>query len=367
VSLSWLRGIDAVVYKETLHALRDPSTLILALFIPFVQLIFFGYVFDTKVEHVKTIVYDEDFGRSAIAFSDALEASRTFSVTARAGRRSDLRAALQAGTAHVGVDIPPNFTADLNAGRKPAVQILIDGSDAQVAQEAYSAAAQIGAGFGVEPPLRVDVRPRVLYNPGLRGADFYVPGLIGVILQNITMMLTALAIVGERERGTLDMLRATPIAPAALLLGKILPYAFIGMFDFASVAVAMHAVFAVPIAGSPFTLALAAGCFVVVALALGILISTFAATQMDALLRSFSILLPSIMLSGFFVDRELMNPFLKAVGLAIPLTYFLEVLRGIVLRGATFADLWRPIVGMGALGAVLFTIATIRFSTRPQA
>ena len=295
-----LTGFRAVLYKETRHVMRDRLTLIISFMLPVVQLIIFGYAINTKVEHVRSAVFDEDRGTRAIAFIDALRGSKTFDVIDIAASRAGLERLVVSGTSRVAFDIPPNFTADLNAGRPVHVQALIDGSDSTIAQPAYVAVTAIGRAFGGAAPLQLDVRPRVLFNPDLRSANFLVPGLIGVIMQLITMFLTALSIVGERERGTLDQLMVTPIGVLGLMLGKIAPYAAIGFVDFLLALFAMNVVFRVPIAGSlPLLLVLAVG-FLAAALGLGLLVSTFARTQVQAMLGVLALTLLSILLSGFF-------------------------------------------------------------------
>jgi ABC-type multidrug transport system permease subunit len=244
------------------------------------------------------------------------------------------------------------------------VQALLDGSDAAIAQPAYAAVGAIGAAFAAGPPGLVEVRPRVLFNPDLRSANFLVPGLIGVIMQLITMFLTTLSIVGERERGTLDQLMVTPIGSLGLMLGKIAPYAAIGFVDFLLVLLAMDVVFRVPIVGSvPLLLILSIG-FLAAALGMGLLVSTFARTQVQAMLGVLAFTLPSILLSGFFFERSLMPPVMAWLGYAIPLTYFLEILRGIVLRGAGLRDLWPDVIAMLALAALLLVGASFRFARR---
>ncbi len=357
-----LTGFGAVLYKETRHVARDRLTLFFSFALPVVQLIIFGYAINTKVDHVATAVLNEDRGPRSVAFVDALRGSQIFDVTDIAASRPDLERQIISGAARVAFDIPPTFTADLIAGRPAQVQALIDGSDSTIAQPAYAAAAQIGQAFGGTGPRLVDVRPRVLFNPDLRSANFLVPGLIGIIMQLITMFLTALSIVGERERGTLDQLMVTPIGSLGLMLGKITPYAAIGFIDFLLALMAMNVVFRVPIAGSvPLLLLLALG-FLAAALGMGLLVSTAAETQVQAMLGVLAFTLPSILLSGFFFERSLMPPIMQWIGYAIPLTYFLEILRGIVLRGAGLAELWPPVVAMLVLAASLLIGASVRFA-----
>jgi ABC-type multidrug transport system permease subunit len=269
----------------------------------------------------------------------------------------------------VAIDVPPNFSADIAAGRPVQVQVLIDGSDSSVAQEAYAASTSIGAAMSraLDPRLvmatqLVEVRPRMLFNPSLRSANFLVPGLIGVIMQIITIFLTALSIVGERERGTLDQLLVTPIGSFGLMLGKIVPYAVIGFVDFLGVFAVMLLIFRVPIAGSAALLLVLAAGFLLAALGMGLLVSSVARTQLQALLMTMGIMLPSILLSGFFFERDAMPAIMQWIGYAIPLTYFLEILRGIILRGAGLSELWPSVTAMLGLGLFLIVVASVRFS-----
>ncbi|MGH7728028.1 MAG: ABC transporter permease [Vulcanimicrobiaceae bacterium] len=358
-----VRGYGAVVYKELRHVIRDRATLVLAVALPVVQVALFGYAINTKVEHIATAILDEDHGASSITFVDALAASDTFSVDEVVGSRAALMRAIVAGKVQAAFDIPPQFTADVRAGRATHVQALIDGSDASVAQPAYGAATAIGGAlFGHGTITSVDVRPRVLFNPGLRSANFFVPGLIGVIMQLITMFLTSLSIVGERERGTLDQIMVTPIGALGLMLGKLTPYAIIGFLDMLLVLAAMHWIFSVPVAGSVALLIVLSLGFLMAALGLGLLVSSAAQTQIQAMLGVFALTLPSILLSGFFFERALMPPLMQWIGYLIPLTYFFEILRGIILRGAGLADLAGPVAAMLALGVVVLLAASVRFA-----
>jgi ABC-type multidrug transport system permease subunit len=359
-----LRGFGAVLYKEVRHIARDRLTLILALALPIVQLIIFGYAINTKVEHVRSAFLNEDGGTVSIRFLDALRASNMFDLDDPASSRRQLDDFVVSGRSRVAFDIPPNFTADVQARRPAQVQVLIDGSDSTVAQPAFAAASAIGAAVAGTPTSTIDVRTRVLFNPGLRSANFFVPGLIGIIMQLITMFLTALSIVGERERGTLDQVLVTPIGVLGLMLGKIAPYAAIGFCDMLLVLAAMRWVFDVPIAGSvPLLLTLSLG-FLVAALGLGLLVSSSARTQVQAMLGVLALTLPSILLSGFLFERSLMPPLLQWIGYLIPATYFFEILRGIILRGAGLDQLWPAAAAMFALGLAVLLAASVRFARR---
>ena len=361
-----VRGFSAVFYKELRQILRSPITFFLAIGIPIIQLLLLGYAIQTTVEHVPSVMYRGDRGHAAQAFTDAVNASRTFDVVGYVDSREALRAAIVAGKARVGFDIPENFTADLLAGKHPAIGALIDGSDSAVAQIAYGSAIALGGvplrAVALAPRFSLEVRPYVLFNPAMRSADFFVPGLIGMILQNMTIMLTSLAIVGERERGTLDQLLVTPIGSAGLMLGKLLPYAIVAGIDFMAILITMRFVFDVQIVGNLALLAFLSAGFLVTALGLGLLISTFAQTQIQAQLMSIFLLLPSVLLSGAVFERSLMPLTMQIVGLFIPLTYYIDILRGIILRGAGVVQLWPSIALMFGYGIVVFALASYRFA-----
>jgi ABC-type multidrug transport system permease subunit len=280
--------------------------------------------------------------------------------------RAALAAAIIAGHVRAGFDIPENFTADVLAGRRPAIGVLVDGSDSAIAQVAYGSTAAF-AGIPLRDvtapaPPAFEVRPQVLYNPAMRSADFFVPGLIGLVMQNITVLLTSLAIVGERERGTLDQLLVTPIGAAGLMLGKLLPYALVAVLDFVFLLSAMHVVFGVPIVGSVALLVVLSSGFLLTALGLGLLVSTIAQSQMQATMLATFLLLPSVLLSGTIFERALMPVPIQLFSYAIPLTYYVEILRGIILRGAGVAELWPSILPLFGYGIAIFLIASVRFA-----
>jgi ABC-type multidrug transport system permease subunit len=261
------------------------------------------------------------------------------------------------------------------------VQILIDGSDSQAATTAQSAAQQLGTQVSIDiarakgetlgvgpsrdaagrPALPVEVRPRLLYNPALKSAFFFVPGLVGIILQLVTLFLTSFAIVRERESGSLEQLFVTPVGRLGLMLGKLTPYAVLGFLESTIVLCVMVYIFRVPIAGSIVLLLALSGLFLVCSLGLGLLVSTLAKTQVSALLFAFMIMLPSVLLSGFMFPRSEMPPEIFVVTFAIPVTYYIEILRGIVLRGADAWDLLPAIAGLSICLTAILSLAVFRF------
>ncbi|HXW51733.1 MAG TPA: ABC transporter permease, partial [Candidatus Acidoferrales bacterium] len=306
-------------------------------------------------------------GRLSDRFISALQGSGAFDVVGRVNSPGALRQAIVAGTAHVGFDIPENFSADILLHKAAPVQVLVDGSQSTIAQAAAGAASEIGTAMAISLDPRasrlqsIDVRPMILFNPSLRTPNFLVPGLIGLVLQNITMVLMALSVVAERTRGTLDQVLVTPIGTTALLLGKIVPYTIVGFLDFALVLVMMTTIFQVPIAGNLAVLLVLGAGFLMTSLGLGLLISTYAQSQLQALLMTAFFVIPSALLSGMFFQVELMPPAMRVVAYALPLTYFLEVLRGIIVRGATIAELWLPALATILFGLVALGLASLRF------
>ncbi|MGH7151582.1 MAG: ABC transporter permease, partial [Planctomycetota bacterium] len=351
----------AIFYKELRHVARDPATLVLAIAIPLLQLTIFGYAIDTDVRDIPTAVLDLSGTRQSREFLSALENTGTFRVVEETRAIDRMRESLRAARARVGVVIERDFADRPLAGRRPRVQVLLDGSDPTVSNQAQQVVLLLAA-QGAHPP--VDLRPRVLFNEEGRSEVFYVPGLAAVIFQLVLTMLTAFAVVKERESGTLEQLVVTPISRAGLMAGKILPFAGIGAVAALVVYGAMGVVFRVPIRGSLATLALLTVVFLFTSLALGLVVSTLARTQLHAMLVSMGIMLPSVLLSGFAFPRESMPDSIYALGFALPATYFVGILRGVVLRGATFGDLLPQTIPMAAIGVGLFALGVARFRKR---
>lgn len=363
--MSLFQGLGAVVYKELRQIRRDPATLFLALLIPVVQLFIFGVAIDTEVWRLPTAVVDRACTEDSRAFRRALEATGIFRVVAEVPDRDAALGLLRAGRVKVAVLFPDDLPERLLGSEPAAVQFLIDGSDANTAQQAQMAAVSVaaarsGAADGASATPRFEARPRLLYNPDGRSETFFVPGLAGIILQLVTMVLTAFGIVRERERGTLEQLLVTPVSPLGLTLGKILPAILLGSAATLLVLGAMTLVFDVPIRGAVGTLAAACAIFLFTSLALGLLISSLAANQLQALMMTMLVLLPSVLLSGFMFPRANIPSPLLEVTYLIPATYFVEIMRGIVLRGASASDLVHAILPLAGLGAGLFLLAAFR-------
>jgi ribosome-dependent ATPase len=374
-------GLWAVLVKEFYHIRRQPSTIFFMLVVPVMQTIIFGYAIDTQIENIPTVVLDMDGRAQSRQLVDMFKNTRRFKIVDESRNEHDFEHAITAGDAKVGIKIPPNYSDRIIRGEKVEVQVLIDGSDSQVATTALNTSQLLGinaslalarkkaeavqlapardaAGRG---DLPVEFRPRLLFNPDLKSAYFFVPGLVGIILQLVTLFLTSFAIVRERELGTLEQLFVTPVGRTGLLLGKLIPYAAVGFVETLIVLTVMIYVFGVPIRGDMWLLLSLAMLFMVCSLGLGLLVSTIAKSQVEAVQFAFVIMLPSVLLSGFVFPRSEMPFVIYLATFAIPATYFIEILRGIVLRGATFVDLIPMVQGLLICCVVVMAISISRF------
>lgn len=380
-SAAGMNGFVAVLTKEFAHVRRQPSTLFFLLVVPLMQTIIFGFALDTQIEHIPTVIYDQDGRHASRELIEAFRNTRRFTMTEYARNEDTFRRAMTSGRAKVGLRIPPYYSDRIVNGEQVSVQLLVDGSDSQVATTALNTAQLLGLNLSIGiarnkaeglqiAPARdelgraavpIDIRPRLLYNPDLESSHFFVPGLVGIILQLVTVFLTSFAVVRERELGTLEQLFVTPVSRSGLLLGKLVPYAILGFIATLIVLSAMVFVFGVPINGSlPLLLALTV-LFMVCSLGLGLLVSTMAKTQLEALQFAFLIMLPSVLLSGFMFPRAEMPLPIYIASFAIPVTYFIEILRGIVLRGADLWDLLGSVLGLVICNAVVLGLSLTRF------
>jgi ABC-type multidrug transport system permease subunit len=365
-----MRGLQAIIYKELIQVRRDPATAFVFM-IPIIQLLIFGYALDTDVRHVPTVVFDLDQRSAARELLSKFESTSYFDIVKRAATQDELYHAIVAGQAQVGIVIPPDYSDNVLAGRRANVQVLIDGSDNTVASRVLYVASGVGFNASVSKLLAdtggvmpIEVRPYMLYNPNMTSANFFVPGLVGIILQIVTLFLTAFSIVRERERGTMEQLIVTPVGRAALMIGKLIPYAVIGMIETCFVLTVMVFIFKVPINGSVALLLALSVLFLIPALGLGILISTIAQNQAQAIQFSLLLMMPSILLSGFVFPRESMPGPIYVLTFGIPVTYYLQILRGIILRGASFEFLYQQAAILAVFSIAIFAISTLRFQKR---
>jgi len=364
------RGLNAVFYKEVLHIKRDSLALFFALAMPVMQMIIIGFGVDTNIRQVKTVVLDEDMHRQSRELIDRLRNTDTFRVVAYVNSDLELNDAIVSGRAHVGVKIPVDYSRRLLDNDTAQVLVLIDGSDSSVAAQALNVSAAVGIDqslqqlLGNKVNLPVEVRPKLLFNPGSRSPNFFLPGLTAVLLLFVTTFLTTFSIVREREQGTLEQLFVTPVRPMGLLLGKLLPYLVIGFVELLMILLSMRVVFRVPIAGSVLLLLLLAIPYLFVALTLGMLISTKAKSQAEAIQMALLTMLPSIFFSGYIFPRETMPTIFYVISCFIPATYFVNIARGVILRGATLSHLWLDAAVLMAMGIAILILAARRFRSK---
>jgi ABC-2 type transport system permease protein len=369
--------IFPIIRKEFIHIIRDPRTLATMFITPLLQLILLGSAATTDVRNIAMAVYDQDQSPASRQLITAFVESGQFQVAHMARDERELERLLDAGDARAGLIIPPTYARDLTGGRGAQVAFVLDGSDPTVSSSALSSATLIGqvhaTGIqqqtvarrgGSASSLTVEVRPRVWYNPDMVSAIFMIPGLIGLVLQMQATLLTASAIVRERERGTIEQLIVTPIRPYELILGKILPYALVALLITIEVLVLGTLLFGVPIRGSLLLLFGIACLFLLSSLAIGLLISTIAQTQQEAFLLTFLTIFPSVFLGGLIYPISAMPQILQFVSGLIPVTYFLVVARGIIIKGVGVPALTDQIIALTVFGTALIVLASMRFRKR---
>jgi ABC-2 type transport system permease protein len=368
----------SIIRKEFIQIRRDPRTLALALGIPVMQLFLLGYAATNDVRNVPLAVYDQDHGPAARTLLDAFRAADYFHVAYDADSEAQLRTLIERGDARAGLIIPPDYTRQVQGFGTAQVALILDGSDPTSASTSLAAAKQIGQshattlladrlasrGQSAALTLPLDVRTQVWYNPDLTSAYFMVPGLVGMILQTLTSMLTASAVVRERERGTIEQLIVTPIRSWELLLGKLVPYVILALANTFEVLVIGALWFKVPVRGDLLLITAVSGLFLVSGLGIGLLASTIANTQQEAMLTVWMTLLPSIFLSGFFFPLEAMPTFLQAVSYVMPLRYYLVAIRSLMLKGVGIDALQVQIMALAVFGLGIMTIAALRFRKR---
>ena len=366
------RGFTAVLYKEFIAVLRDPMTLFFMFFPPLVEMIAFGYALDNDIKNMSLVVLDQDRTVESRQLIDRFANTGTFRVTGEARSLEDVRTIMRRGKAWAAVQIPPDFTRELHAGRTAHVQVLIDGSSSTPALQALNTSLAVTLrqsvvellGESGRTQVPVEVRPQVLYNPALRSPNFFVPGVIGIVLQIATTFASAMSLVRERERGTLEQLLVSPLSRWGLMLGKLTPYMCIGLVMASTLFAIMHWLFLVPIAGSVLSMFVATVIYVFTLLSMGLLVSTRAQNQMQAMQMSMALILPSVFFSGFIFPRETMPWIFYKIGFFIPTTYFIELMRAIVLRGASLQEFWVNVVVLIGMGILLFMFSALRFKRR---
>ena len=367
----------SIIRKEFIQIFRDPRTLGLILVMPIVQMFLLGYAATTDVRNVPLAVWDQSRTSESRALLDAFKAADYFTITYEIQSHSEIATLIERGDVRAALIIPPDYNERLLEGNAQ-VSMILDGSDASVGSTALSTAKLVGQSYAVKilteqaarqgraSAVRVplEVRTQVWYNPDLVSAYFMIPGMIGMILYFITALLTATAIVRERERGTIEQLIVTPIRSWELVVGKVLPYVILGFLDTIEVLILGHFWFKVPVRSDLGLLFGASGLLLLSSLGIGLFASTVANTQQEAFLTVMFTMLPSIFVSGFFFPIEAMPKFLQLVSYAIPLRYFLVIIRALLLKGVGASAIQTELIALALFGVGIMTAAALRFRKR---
>lgn len=369
-----LKRVIAVIKKEFYQIKRDKRTIAIILLMPVMELLLFGYAASTSVDHIPTVVFNNDIGIESRELLEGFTNSQYFDLDYYVNSMDQMQAYIDNGNAKAGLVIPPEYSQSISSGETVQIQLIVDGSDPTTAQTILSSAGAVAQSYSVEimsektlgssPPQALDLRSRVWYNPDMSSIYFNVPGLIGVILQTVTLMLTSFSIVREREKGTLEQLIVTPITKMELMIGKIIPYVIIGFIDIVLALALSIFWFRVPIAGSIGLLLFFSVIFLFSALGVGLLISTISKSQLQAMQLSMFMIMPNILLSGYMFPREAMPKVIQVISNVFPLTYFIRVLRGIILKGNNFAVLFKEFVVLVIFGIGVLALATMKFKKK---
>jgi drug efflux transport system permease protein len=363
-----MKGFRAVLQKEGIQMARDKGTIRFALVVPLFQLVLFGLI-DTNVRLVPTAIFDQSRTEESRGLLQQLTNTGYFKIVRAVPSRAALSEAIVAGKASVGIEIPPEFARDRLSGQPGDVLVLIDGSDNSISSQTLAAANGValtqslkellGRAGTTELPIRI--HPQLLFNPDSRSANLLIPGLVAILLTFSGTLLAAFAIVRERERGTLEQLMVTPASPVAVVLGKLIPYLILAFFQLGLILSLMRFVFRVPIHGSlPLLLAMAL-VYLFALLSLGLLVSSWARTQMEATQIAQMFLLPSIMLSGYIFPLTSLPVPLRMLSQILPATHFIKISRGIIIRGAGFQELWPDLAALIVIASVLVAGSTRAF------
>ena len=371
-----VKRLLSLISKEFIQIVRDPRTLGITFMMPVVMLFLLGFAATNDVRNIALVVSDQDQSPASRHLVETYQQADYFKLAYVTSSEADIKNLIDSGSARAGMIIPPGYGRILDQGGSAQIAFIIDGSDPTVASTALAAAVLIGQtqstqlmasrlekkGLGgLLQQFPIDVRTQVWYNPGLVSAYYMIPALIGMILQFLTTMLTSTSIVRERERGTIEQLIVTPLRSWELVVGKLAPYVLISFMDTLEILAAGVLLFRVPINGNLALLLVLAGLFLVTTLGIGLLISTIANTQQEAMLTTMFTILPSIFLSGFFFPLAAMPVWLRVISYAIPLRYFLIIARGIVLKGVGVAALWSEILMLTLFAVVVMGAAAVRF------
>jgi ABC-2 type transport system permease protein len=366
-----MKRLMALTWKELLQLKRDPISMRLIVLMPIMQLVIFGYAINYDVKHLTTVVLDESRSFESRELVAKMDATDYFDIVGRVDSFDELERAIDSAQASVGLIVDRDFGKDRHRGAPASALLIVNASDSTTSNQAMSIVNGIAGGISIRTlrqqagwgshALPIDLRMRPWYNPELKTSNFIIPGLIIVVLTFTLIQFTANSVVKERELGTLEQLQVTPITRAQLIVGKIVPFILIGYVQLTVLVVAMGWLFDVRIEGSVAALYLLVGLYIAAVLGLGILLSTIAQTQAQATQLSMMFLLPFVFLSGYIFPIGGMPEFFQWLTYAVPAKYAIDIVRGIVLRGATVAELWQPIVSLGLYTTLIVGMAVLRF------
>lgn len=367
----------AIILKELRQTFRDKRTAALLIVAPVIQLIVLGFAVNLEVDHVPTVIVDLDRTPESRRFADGLVAGETFEMMGHVDTGAEAIELIDAGEVSVAIVIPAGFERSVGEGLKTEVQVLVDGSDsnraviAQNAATAYTTQVAFGvamdqgqqkaAALGVflKRPALLQVRSRILYNPTLNSHIYFVPGVAGTLLLVVTVIVTAMGLAREKEAGTMEQIMVTPMSSMVVILGKTLPYALIAFIDLGLVVAGGALIFEVPIRGELWLIGLAGILYILTTLGIGLLISTVAKSQQQSFMLAFFFMMPAILLSGFMTPIANMPEWLQLVTHFNPVRHLVDVLRGVLLKAATFSDVAPQLVALGGLGITVFLLAVM--------
>lgn len=363
--------IRHMVIKEFIQVFRDRRMIAIVFVVPIMQLLVFGYAVTTDVNNISTAVYDLDRSSESRELVRRLVSSGYFSIRYFAESAQEIQDLLDRGRVIASIQINRGFSSDLKQGNRTDVQILVDGTDSNTAAIAVDYANKVILKYAKEKtpalsasPVRIDVRPRAWYNPDLRSRNYNVPGVIAFVIMLTCLLLTSMAVVREREIGTIEQLMVTPLKPIELMLGKTIPFAIIGFFDMAIVTIVAVLKFDIPIKGSLMLLPVSTAIYLLSALGIGLFISTISKTQQQALMATFLFYAPAVLLSGFMFPIENMPEIIQYGTYLNPLRYFLVILRGLFLKGNGVDILWPQMTALLVLGIAVIAFSSLRFKKR---
>jgi ABC-2 type transport system permease protein len=380
----WER-IREIIRKELFQSLREPRMRVMLFLPPLIQLMIFGFAVNLDVEHTKIAWMDLDHTPESRELGAAFAASRYFEVVALLDREEQVQYLMDRSRVQAVIRVLPGFARDVERGKTAGVQVLVEGTNSNTASLVSNYANLVVAGYAAQvradqqkqtimarsptAPVsgsapQVTARTRVWFNPELRSRNYFIPGVVVNIIMTVTLMLTALGIVREKEIGTMEQLMVTPIRPIELIVGKLIPFALVGLFDLILVTGAAIVVFHIPFRGSALLLLVCSLLFLMTSLGAGLFLSTVSHTQQQAMMSSFFFSMPAFMLSGFTFPIRNMPPAIKAIAYVNPVYYFMEIVRGIFLKGAGAAALWPQMVFLAVFGVAILGLSAWRFQKR---